>query len=688
MLGDRKKTGKVPLRFHFPIHRPAFRKKAETTGGAKKKSIRRRLLGSMVCLTVAVCVVISVLMCVLFYRSEKDNMEKQVTKVALAYDEAVKNAIGNYQLNAEAIAANPGITDPKEAKSEWKATLNVLLTSAGFDDGGIANMEGKTLDGKDISKEDYFTKASYGSTVMSDPTKLDDGTMVVYVASKISNGTGYEGVFYATLPCNTFNQVISGVSVGDKGYGFLVNATGKIVAHKDIDKVLKQVNYLELAKKDSSYQGIGALVQRMTAFQAGSNYFNMDGSRKFMFYAPIVGTTWSLGVVADVDEMMSTFNRSIYYIIGVAVLLIIVSVVCSFLVAKPVVRPIEKMMKRIGTLASGDLHSEVPAVHTHDEIERLSDTLRSTIESLNGYIAEISNVLGSMAQGDFTVRARLEYRGDFAAIKEALDSIVASMSETFSGIHGTAEQVAGGSRQMAGASQALAQGASEQSGTIQELSSSVRKIAEQADQSAKNASQANELSDRAVKDVSGGTERMNRMSSAMARIRESSGKIEKIIKTIQDIAFQTNILALNAAVEAARAGEAGRGFSVVADEVRNLANRSAEAVKSTSALIQASAEAVQDGQKTAEETAEYLKNVVETVKKMSELLQSISSAAGEQAKSVGRVNTNVEQITAVVQTNSATAEESAATSEELSKLAVSMNDTLARFHLSEQAAQS
>lgn len=339
-----------------------------------------------------------------------------------------------------------------------------------------------------------------------------------------------------------------------------------------------------------------------------------------------------------------------------------------------------ELMKRLESLAKGDLHSRVPQFRTGDEVEKLSVAFAGTVDALNDYIGEISSVLGSMAEGDFTVRPVQDYKGDFVAIRNALDSILESMNGMLGRISVTAGQTAG-------ASQELAEGASRQAGTILELSGAVERIARQAEASSQNASLADQISGHAMEQVSVGAERMERMFAAMEKISESSGRIEKIIKTVQDIAFQTNILALNAAVEAARAGEAGRGFAVVADEVRNLANRSSEAVKNTSVLIRESLAAVQDGRKTADETAQYLKAIVGEVEQMSGLLRSIAAAAGEQAASVRGVNGNVEQISSVIRQNSATAGKSAATSEELSSLSASLSGMLARFRLSQDGRE-
>lgn len=657
-------------------------KKEKRVKKQRKTTIKKKLLVSIVSLTVVIILACTGISGFMLYRNAENSMQEQVQKIALAYDDSVSKAVENYEMSVEAIAKNDDITNPDQTATAQKMQLASLASQYGFSTITVADMDGKTLDGQDIGQEEYFQTASYGSTCFSTTQKQDDGTVVLYLASKVKNTTGYEGVVVATLASSTFNQVISNVSIGENGYGFIVDSDGKIIADKNRDNVDNFVNYTELAEKDQSYAGAAALTTKMTGRQAGKTYCSVGGTSYYAFYAPLLSTdNWAIAVLADTNEMMASFYQSLYVTFGIAALFVILSILIAFRVSNSIVKPIVSMVKRIESLSEGDLHTDVPQVKSRDEISTLSLAFQDTIDSLNSYIEDIRNVLGAISRGDYTAQIDREYKGDFIAIRESLNYIVRSLNKSFGEISQVSDQISAGSQQMAAGSQALAQGATEQAGTVQELSASMSEISDQVGKNAENAKNADQISTEAAQEVEKGNDHMTQMVSAMDKISETSGRIGKIIKTIQDIAFQTNILALNAAVEAARAGEAGKGFAVVADEVRNLASKSAEAAKNTSVLIQDSFGAVEDGQKVASETAKSLQNIVQKVQGMTQLFDKITNASQEQAKSIAQVNQGVEQISAVVQTNSANAEQSAATSEELDRQVQLLKEGLAKLKL-------
>ena len=648
----------------------------------RQTTIKKKLLISVVSLTVVIILACAGVSGFMLYRNAESSMEEQVQKIALAYDDSVSKAVQNYEMSVEAIAKNDDITNPNQTPSAQKMQLSSLASQYGFTSVDIADMNGKTLEGQDISQTEYFQTASYGSTYFSSTVKQDDGSVVMYLATKVKNTTNYEGVVIATLSSSSFNQVISNVSIGENGYGFIVDSSGKIIADKNRDNVDSFINYSDLAQKDQTYAGAASLTTKMVGRQAGKTYCDINGTSYYAFYAPLLNTdNWAIAVLADTAEMMSGFYQSIWITVGVAVLFVILSVIIAFRIANPIVKPVVSLVKRIESLSEGDLHTEVPKVKSRDEISTLSLAFQDTINSLNTYIEDIRNVLGSISQGDYTVQIDREYKGDFVAIRESLNYIVRSLNKTFGEINQVSDQIAAGSQQMASGAQVLAQGATEQAGTVQELSASMSEISDQVNRNAENARNADLISKEATQEVEKGDGHMTRMITAMDKISETSGSIGKIIKTIQDIAFQTNILALNAAVEAARAGEAGKGFAVVADEVRNLASKSAEAAKNTSLLIQDSFSAVEDGQKVAADTAQSLKEIVKKVQGMTELFDKITRASQEQARSIAQVNQGVEQISAVVQTNSANAEQSAATSEELDRQVQLLKEEFAKLQL-------
>lgn len=306
-----------------------------------------------------------------------------------------------------------------------------------------------------------------------------------------------------------------------------------------------------------------------------------------------------------------------------------------------------------------------------------------TLEAVASPIAESSDVLTSLAKGDLTVHMTGEYQGDYNRIKDSLNQTIDSMNTLIGEINTAASQVSVGSGQVSTASQSLAQGATEQASSVEELTSAITEIAAQVKDNADHARKAKDISDKAISNAKRGNEQMKLMLNSMNDINEGSSNISKIIKVIDDIAFQTNILALNAAVEAARAGQAGKGFAVVAEEVRNLAARSASAAKETTSLIEGNISKVEAGTKIANQTASELNEIVSGIQETASFINNIADASDQQAVAISQIDTGIEQVSTIVQTNSATAEESAASSEELSSQADSLRQLVGQFRLDE-----
>ncbi|MPM85475.1 hypothetical protein SDC9_132556 [bioreactor metagenome] len=349
-----------------------------------------------------------------------------------------------------------------------------------------------------------------------------------------------------------------------------------------------------------------------------------------------------------------------------------------------------KCTARLELLAQGDLKSPVPEVHSRNETKRLADTTASMTRTISGIIGDLGQGLEAIAHGDFTVTSANQelYQGDYTALLYSIGELIARQNGTMRQIGLSAEQVAAGSEQVSAGAQALSQGATEQASSVEELAATISEISDQIGETSKNAGEARQKVDEAGAMMVQCDRQMKEMVAAMGEISENSQQIGRIIKTIEDIAFQTNILALNAAVEAARAGEAGKGFAVVADEVRNLAGKSAAASKDTSALIEAAVQSVERGAGIANTTAATLDTVAENSKATAKMVEKIAEAAQQQAVSIAQVSQGIDQISSVVQTNSATAEESAASSEEMSAQAQTLKDLVGQFKLKEDRPAS
>ena len=349
-------------------------------------------------------------------------------------------------------------------------------------------------------------------------------------------------------------------------------------------------------------------------------------------------------------------------------------------VLSQIVRPIIRITESAQPLQEGRLTLDID-YKANNELGDLSTTLRESMAQIEDYVTDINRIMGQMSEGNFNVTTSTSFIGDFQSIEGSINRLTENLSTAMGQIANAERRISGDAEQLSNSSQSLAQGATEQASAIEQMYATLDDLTRSAEQNVKTTDNAQENARMAGEQVTLSGEQMEQMVAAMGTITNASQEISRIITTIENIAFQTNILALNAAVEAARAGTAGKGFSVVADEVRSLASQSDQAAKATKDLIENSVRATEQGSKIVEEVSATLQKTLELVMQSSSDIQSIAEATRGEAESIAQVTEGIGQISSVVQTNSASSEESAAVSAELFDQVRLLQDQTRRFQL-------
>ena len=384
------------------------------------------------------------------------------------------------------------------------------------------------------------------------------------------------------------------------------------------------------------------------------------------------------------EEATSTIRNTTIFMVVLGVVAVILGLFFAFYIIKAFTSALKEVEIGATELSKGNFDYSI-TYESKDEFGHLAGVMRTVSGALRGVIKDIDMMLTEASEGNFRIASSDEnlYLGDLRHILESMKLFISNMNETMTKINTASEQVAAGSDQVSSGAQALSQGAMEQASSVEELAATITAISSKITANADDAALASNKTSVAGSEMKTAAAKMDQLVSAMNEIQTSSGETKKIIKTIEDIAFQTNILALNAAVEAARAGAAGKGFAVEADEVRNLAGKSAEAAKNTTDLIEGTVNAIDKGNALVEEVAHEISLVSKATMEVAEISEKISGAAKEAADSITQVTVGIDQISGVVQTNSATSEESAAASEQLSGQAQMLKDLVEEFKLTD-----
>lgn len=527
----------------------------------------------------------------------------------------------------------------------------------------------------DLKTRVYYSTITDGVICITEPyVDAATGSMVITITAPVYVNGKIEGLTGVDITIDALSKVVGDSKIGNDGFFTLITTANVVTSHKDSNNILKSINDIGI-----SQNLIDAVINNNSEVMEYS-YGNVE----YMGNSIQIGETgWKIVSAIPKDEFTSNTRELIGIIAIIYILTILILSVVMFVILGVVTKPIKKVTEITNKLAEGELDVNID-MKSNDEIGVLAKSIESLTMRLKSYISYINesvNVLDELADGNLVMELEHDYAGEFAKLKNALLHVSDTLKETIGKIKDSADSINMNAEHVSSGAQTLAQGTTEQASAIEELSAEINEIYTTIVSNAEYATNAGNKAMESSKEVEKGNIHMKDMLAAMDEISNSSSEIGKIIKVIDDIAFQTNILALNAAVEAARAGSAGKGFAVVADEVRNLAQKSAEAAKQTTALIENSINAINKGTVLADEAGKSLAGIVGKTNETNDLINEIVNASTQQTVSVNQIRSGIEQISSVVQENAATAEASAANSEEMSGQVQMLHDLVNKFKI-------
>ncbi|MGN0696311.1 MAG: methyl-accepting chemotaxis protein [Oscillospiraceae bacterium] len=539
-------------------------------------------------------------------------------------------------------------------------------------------------EGFDATTRSWYKNAIAANDVIFTAPYVDTatGAMVITVAAPICENGRKVGVFGCDITLDYIVDLVSGMSITENSVPVLIDGEGNFMIggsgafNAGSDESGNAVT-VAVSEAGGDYAEVLSALSDEVYFDVNTDF---DGVKKYFAFNRLETSGWTIGCVIPKNDINSTLTGLAVIESIMLVLFIAAGSAVVIAVTRSQLKPLKKISAAADRIASGELSATFD-YNAGDEIGTLCANFARCTDITRKYIADISDKLDRLANGDFTVTVDEDYIGDFAPIKASLTNIINSMRYTLNNIDAASKQVSMGAGNVAQTAADLAAGVSDQTESVSRLNDDIAAIMDKVRESSDIADNARVMAGNAKERIEDSNREMDKLLSAMADISAMSAETAKIVKTIDDIAFQTNILALNASVEAARAGAAGKGFTVVADEVRNLAGKSAEAANRTSKLISQTTEAISAGAALADSTAGYLAEAVDNTVRVDENICRISEFTREQARYMDEISENIRSITEVIGSTSGSTQSEAALSEELSGQAEMLDKLISEFKL-------
>ncbi len=546
----------------------------------------------------------------------------------------------------------------------------------------LYSLDGQLVQGIDGAPDrldnDFFALLKETDNLTTDSSTIYQGRLGITMGMPVKENGETALYVVGVYKYDTLNDVISSINLGKTGMAYMVNREGIVTGHPNQSLALNQSTLVQLSSGNKN------AVDRVTTGETGATEFPIDGKSMLVAFSPIRGTQWSLVIQIPKSDYNSLINGAMLVSILATLAILVVSILLVLRLSRSISRPVKRVTDRMVALSNGDLHTEVVPVHSGDELEIMTQTLDTTLESINRYISDIQRVLTQVADGDLRTEPQVDYKGDFALIRSSLHTITQSMNETLLGFRAAAARLTDMADQMNGQSAQLHHASLEQNQSTEALVHEVTQVKERLADVTESSGQTRAQTEEITRRIQSANEQMSALSSAMDDISTNAQQITKIAKDIEDIAFQTNILSLNASVEAARAGAAGKGFAVVADEVKQLAAKSAKAAQSAAKMVSNTQAIIQTGVALTGDTAGSLYAISDVSTQISAISDQLTAAVQGQEHALAVMEERIDAISAIADRNLQNAGETEQSSASLAREAEALQSQVQKFILKEK----